>query len=333
MAVLLLNRPATSSAAGKQPPAAAAVPRGAQEGESETVEPGAYFPEPPGDKGWSKPLKSSLQAIFHERSEANRDKLLQQAAAAIAPGDFAEVLGYLREFDREDLSANLTADLANRLMERWTTEDLKGFADWTAKTPPGTFRDDAINYVIEGTAATNVGAAESWARSLADPDARNLAIRNLAQQQTVNHPEEALRLLKDVPPDPDQPGADPQVTMAASNWAHDHLEDATRWVSQLQDSPMKTEALAGIAISMAEKDPAGAAAFAVDEMPVCQRQSDTVVGVVQLWAQQDPDKAADWVGQFPTGPMKDSASRTLVAIWSQTAPDKAKIWMKQQVGQ
>ncbi|MFD0892114.1 hypothetical protein KBB96_11855 [Luteolibacter ambystomatis] len=299
--------------------------------DAEPVDPNAYFPEPPEDKKWSPPLKSALQGIFRERNEAARSKLLQQTAEAIPPTDFPDVLSYLREFDREDVASNLTADLANRLMERWAAADLKGLSDWAAKSPPGTLRDDAISCVIQETASKDAAAAEAWARTLPDPETRTSALRDLAQHQTIEHPETALRLLKDLPSDPDDLETNAQISLAASNWAHDHPEDATRWVGQLEDSPMKTEALAGIAISMAEKNPAEAAAFAVDKMPACQRQSDTVVGVVQLWAQQDPLKAADWVADFPAGAMKDSASRTLVAIWSQTAPDKAGAWLKQQV--
>jgi len=297
---------------------------------TETVDPRAYFPEPPGDKKWSQSLRSALQDIFSERNEEARSKRIQQAAGAISPADFPDVMAYLQEFDREDLSASLTADLANRVMEIWSAADLKGLSDWTAKAPPGTLREDAISCVIQETATKDAAVAETWARELKDPVARDLALRDLAEHQTIAHPETALRLLKDLPQDPDDLEANAQISLAASNWAHDHPEDATLWVGQLETSPMKTEALAGIAISMAEKDPAAAAAFAVDKMPVCQRQSDTVVGVVQLWAQQDPLKAADWVADFPSGAMKDSASRTLVAIWSQTAPDKAGAWLKQQ---
>lgn len=298
--------------------------------DAETVDPAAYFPEPPENQKWSQPLKTALHGIFRETNEAARSMQIQQAAAAIALADFPEVLSYLRQFDREDLSASLTADLANGIMERWAGADLKGLSDWAAQSPPGTLRDDAISCVVQETAAKDPAAAETWSRELRDPEARTSALRDLAQHQTVDHPEEALRLLKDLPQDPEDLETNAQISLAASNWAHDHPEDATRWVGQLEASPMKTEALAGIAISMAEKSPAAAAAFAVDEMPVCQRQSDTVVGVVQLWAQQDPLTAADWVSQFPAGPMKDSASRTLVAIWSQTAPDKAGSWLKQQ---
>jgi hypothetical protein len=71
--------------------------------------------------------------------------------------------------------------------------------------------------------------------------------------------------------------------------------------------------LAGEAVSWAEQNPEAAATLAVDQLPAGRLQEDTVVSIVQRWAQSDTVAAATWVAQFPEGSLRKTAVENLVA--------------------
>ncbi|BCU75503.1 hypothetical protein [Luteolibacter sp. LG18] len=296
----------------------------------EAVPPGTRIPEPPAGKAWGPSLKAALAEIFALTNENERDRRLQAAADAVDLADAPAILSYLMAFDEDDLASNLVAELDNRILARWAEKNLKAASEWAATARDGTMREDAIQTVIRVSAAADVGEAEKWARAIPDEAGRAFALGALIEDRTAEHPSDALRLLKELPAEDANPKRDILINISAAGWAHDDPAAATEWARKLEDSPLKAQVISGIAITMAEKDPAAAAALAVTEMPAGQAQSDTVVSLVQRWALQDPEKAAAWVEQFPAGTMKSAATRTLVAAWTLKEPDKATAWGKTQ---
>jgi len=64
----------------------------------------------------------------------------------------------------------------------------------------------------------------------------------------------------------------------------------------------------------------------LQNLPPGGRQDDTIVSIVQRWAQTEPAQAADWVVQFPEGRLRDTAVQNLVQIWSEQA-NKPTEWL------
>ena len=49
----------------------------------------------------------------------------------------------------------------------------------------------------------------------------------------------------------------------------------------------------------------------LQELPAGRLQADTIISIVQRWAQQSPADATDWVNQFPDGDLRDTALECL----------------------
>jgi hypothetical protein len=69
----------------------------------------------------------------------------------------------------------------------------------------------------------------------------------------------------------------------------------------------RAAALAGIATAWSEQDPIAAATMVLRELPSGRLQADTIVSIVQRWAQQSLDGATEWVNRFPNGDLRDAA--------------------------
>jgi hypothetical protein len=70
--------------------------------------------------------------------------------------------------------------------------------------------------------------------------------------------------------------------------------------------------------------PVDAATWALKELPPGRLLDDTVVSIVQRWAQRDMDGATAWVKQFPEGALRAAAVENLLAQWSPTDPEGAQ---------
>lgn len=79
-----------------------------------------------------------------------------------------------------------------------------------------------------------------------------------------------------------------------------------------------------IAIVWSASAPVDAATWALNELPPGRLLDDTVVSIVQRWAQRDMDGATAWVEQFPEGALRAAAVENLLAQWSPTDPEGAQ---------
>src|SRR6185369_11996336 len=105
-------------------------------------------------------------------------------------------------------------------------------------------------------------------------------------------------------------------------WAGQDPDAPVTWAEKMESSTLREQVFANTAISLSETDPAAAATLALQKLPPGGRQDDTVVSIVQRWAQTEPAQAADWVVQFPEGRLRDAAVENLVQIWSEKSPEK-----------
>ena len=94
-------------------------------------------------------------------------------------------------------------------------------------------------------------------------------------------------------------------------WAVQDPVAAADWARRIPGESLRATVLAGIATVWSDRDPVGGATLAAKELPAGRLQADTVVSIVQRWAQRAPDDAAGWVLQFPEGKLRDAAMESL----------------------
>ena len=144
--------------------------------------------------------------------------------------------------------------------------------------------------------ACDPASAAQWARSLRDEAERTLALTNIAGEAVRSAPLLALDLAQSLP----EPARNEIVPRAAAQWAAQDPAAAADWARQIPAESLRATTLAGIATALALK-----------ELPAGRLQSDTIVSIVQRWAQQSPSDAEAWVNQFPKSDLRDAAKENL----------------------
>jgi hypothetical protein len=184
-------------------------------------------------------------------------------------------------------------------------------------------RAAALDQVAIAWANRDSGAAATWARELSTDAEKQKSLCLIAAEAVRAAPIDALRLATEL-----SPGAarDSLIARAAAEWVADDASGATEWARQLPDDSLRCETLAAVAVSLGEREPFRAASLAVRDLPPGRAQSDAVVSIAQRWAQQDPEKAAAWVEQFPEGELRLAAMENVAAIWSLANAPQARRW-------
>lgn len=263
-------------------------------------------------------LEQTLAAIEAEADADRREEMLSTLAGQIPVSDIALTLEELKNIGRGE------SDLSMRLLRRWAAADGPGAGAWSGQLPDGASREDALSDVAIEWGNVNPAAAAVWARQLPAAEEKQAALAAIANEAVRSNPVEALQLAAELPANN---GRDDLARRAAMEWALQDAASAADWAGKIPETSLRLQVVAGIAVSEAESAPASAATLAIDSLPAGRLLDDTIISIVQRWAQQDPAGAAAWVEQFPEGTLRNTALQELnvlqantLAATSQTLP-------------
>jgi len=153
-----------------------------------------------------------------------------------------------------------------------------------------------------------------------DPGDRGLVLETALPAMVANNPEEIARFA--------ELQADPQlrellVRQVAQLWAKTDPDRAMAWAMSLPDSPERVATLIDVSMTVALTDPRRA--VALREPEVGNVEPDGVLeGLVQQWAQADFDAALAWANARPRNTQRDKLLQRLVYVRAANgAPDEA----------
>lgn len=263
-------------------------------------------------------ISTTMQTLQTETEPGQRETIIESLLASLATEEIPAALEILKNL----AASEQAADLQRRLVRLWAKTDPQAAALWSGKLPAGELRNQALDQVAIVWANEDFPYAAGWARQLPEAE-RNLAVNAVATEAIRTKPAEALQLAAELPP------SDARIDLfrrGAGEWAAVDSQAAADWAMQIADDTLREQVVAAAATAWSDKDPVAAANFAVNELPAGQLQSDTVVAIVQRWAQQQPERASEWVAQFPNGALRDAAVDNLAGQWSQRDPASAARW-------
>ncbi|HEU5137702.1 MAG TPA: hypothetical protein VFU13_21345 [Steroidobacteraceae bacterium] len=153
-----------------------------------------------------------------------------------------------------------------------------------------------------------------------DRDDRNRVLEAALPAMVAQNPEEIARFA--------ELQADPQlrellVRQVAQLWAKTDAERAMAWVTSLPDSPERVATLIDVSLTVALTDPQRA--VSLREPVVGNVEPDGVLeSLVQQWAQTDFDAALAWADARPRNAQRDKLLQRLVYVRAANgAPDEA----------
>lgn len=163
------------------------------------------------------------------------------------------------------------------------------------------------------------------ARQLASPEERNQALAAAVWDALELDPELAREGFEQLSAGSAEKNL--LIQHYALRMAEQNVDDAVQWAAALATEEEKSLAFGGIALVLADKEPAQAAQLLSDS-GVAGREFDVaVVQVVQRWAAAAPAEAAAWVAQFDAGAARRDGLKAVVGVWARADLQGVMTWL------
>lgn len=232
----------------------------------------------------------------------NRDKLLQsdylsRQVGVMAIEDVPLVWERLDEGMRQ-------SEFGVLLLRRWAENDPFMAARWVQQLPAGEEKNLLLAQVAVAWCGQDIKGAVAWATGLPESASQSSAVMAVAEEAIRVDPFSALELTAQL-----APGAErDQLTLRAINeWASHEPVEALRWTAQISDPAWQQQVRNSLIPVIASIDGAAGARLAGAWLGAGPEQRLVMVAVVQRWAQESPEAAAEWVKRFPAGAMRVAA--------------------------
>ena len=170
------------------------------------------------------------------------------------------------------------------------TSDPQRALDLLDGMPPGQGRGSMLASITATWMRHDSDAAIAWINSLPAAD-QSKALQNGCWQLIQDDPAKAAKLLSSLPANNQTSG---QFSNLASQWAQQDLEAAREWAESLPSGRTREQAMNGIVNTMAQTDPAKAAAILGGEV-VTNRNYYQVGMIVGEWIKTDQTAALAWL--------------------------------------
>ena len=174
--------------------------------------------------------------------------------------------------------------------------------------PVGEKREALLRRLARAWAAVDFEGAVGWLGSLARSEDQKPGFEEACLGAMENNPAEAVRVWEKCAFTAD----DHVMANLTQNWAAKDLEAAKTWVTARPTSMQRDQAVERIAYVMAQSKPAEAAAFAVQEIPPGPAQTEAVIAVLHQWAEKDSAGATAWAAHFSDPTLRDRAINEFV---------------------
>lgn len=274
---------------------------------------------PSGRGGSGKGTEPSGRAVVSSRERSNpRVDASLHRLKSVSEEQFSNALeGIVDDWETTELARDVEAlfarpdggvvidELRAAMLRRWASIEPGDAAHWAMSLNDEALRSAAIDQVVLAWAAIDPDAAAEWVKALPDESGRQQASMTLAYELSGQQPSKAYDLALSWTGTPEGVHC---MEHAIANWALEDPHGALSVVSELADDVLRNAALAALATSWAESDPAAAATLVAEIMEPGASQEQAVASIVQRWAQQDPDQASSWVASFAEGSLKRNAA-------------------------
>ncbi len=190
--------------------------------------------------------------------------------------------------------------------------------------PPGQQRREAIHRLASHWGRRNPEAALRWSESLTGRD-RFAAVENILREWSDRDPGAAAAYAVQLP------GSEHTMHLVhdlSRRWAESDHPAALEWSTALTDPALRARALRGTLSSWAERNPAEAASYALNELSDRNVRHHVLEGVARRWAERDLEQALQWARQLPKEDFS-RATRSVLRSVAEHDPHHAAAMLQQ----
>jgi hypothetical protein len=168
--------------------------------------------------------------------------------------------------------------------------------------------ESSLCATVQLWAARDFSAAYKWARQVEDVSLRPLLIASVFDQMGREAPQSTLELAQEAPLGELRERV---LQNLAVHWSETDPAAASAWAMTQPATPSRDGIFRELALARLPVDPNEAAhliLFAISPGPV---QDEAVSLALERWSAADLAHAEKWVGQFPSGALRQKAEATL----------------------
>ncbi len=189
--------------------------------------------------------------------------------------------------------------------------------------PRGDERGDALEEMVPHILNTGPEAARLWVAGISDETLRNSLIAEMAEPMADKDPQGTAAWLIANPGE----AATRQMDDVFEKWAEVNPREALASYETLPPGASRTNALAGLAGTLAEEDPKAAVAL-MDRYPN-DVTNEVVQSVVRESLRNDPNTAADQIARITDERQRDQMYSRTLGRWLARDPASAQAWLQQ----
>jgi hypothetical protein len=241
-----------------------------------------------------------------------QQQMLQQIARSWGQQDLSAALAWAKQLsessDRNTAIAGLGAT--------WAASDPEAALKFAGTLPTGNARRDMFSQVANTLGEKDPEEAIQIVAKLSGDASKKDMLQILFGRMAWQDPEKALKLATTLPE-----GREEVYTQVANAWASKDPTAAMAWAANLPAGKNRAEILANTLGQWASQSPEEAATY-VSKLNG-EEQERGVQSVISNMARNDPEYAAQWIGQFPEGKIKEQALNILISQWCHADPTAA----------
>jgi hypothetical protein len=249
---------------------------------------------------------------------ASLDHVLTTALPKLGETDASAAAAIVALLPAGETQVLAAGDVARRLAARNPSEALT----WARSLSDARAQQVASNNVLDIWATTAPRAAEQYVAQLEPGPVQTAAIEHLARTIGTHSANEAVAWVQALPSGSARDAAVPAV---ASAWAQHDPAAATRWASSLPVTAAQTEALNGALSYWLLKDGGAAENFVTGLSG--EMQVKAAVSIAPQLAQTDPVSAMAWAQGLSSDAARAAASSAAFERWHENAPAAAETWL------
>jgi hypothetical protein len=258
-----------------------------------------------------------LQAVASESDADRKAEEMDRAVEAISDSELVNALSSLLLQTNSDV-----AELSELLARRWAELDPVAAGEWaSAIAEDNSIGRSLIEQVAVAWAEKDLSGAIDWIQTLAPAENKTAASIAVSYEVARTDPLAALELAGTLPSGSRR---DDLLVHAVSQWAGSDADTAMMWAAKVPDQALRERLISAIAVASAEQNPSAAATLLVQNIDPGAILDRAAVAIVQRWAQQSPQDAADWVTRFPDSAARQTAINDLFSIWNLSNVESAR---------
>jgi hypothetical protein len=246
--------------------------------------------------------------------EATESRLLNELLALLTDGNAAELtLSFSAE--GQGTPFGLAA------LQRWLSVDPAKAARWIA-AHANAIEPQAL--LVARELLKNPAGLREYCNELPDGDWKQGVLKSASLEISANDPTEAINLARQMKADSVQLDV---LHTVVYDWLTRDPITALDWITKVSDPALREGLLATGSKAIAATDPELAAEWLATSLKSEKIQTDTALSVVEVWATQDPAKAAKWVSLFPAQGLREAAANIVADRWFKSDPNAATAWL------